>query len=107
MTRARPKPQTPLYEAIADRIEEMINRGIFEPGERLPSIRQLRADYSVSINTVREAFALLEARGVAEPRAQIGHFVRTGPLICEGDEMDFPDVEATLPRDVSAPSLTR
>ena len=107
MTRPPPKPDAPLYETIADRIEEMVNRGIFEPGERLPSIRQLHADYAVSINTIREAFSLLEARGVAEPRAQSGHFVRRGPLVCEGDEMDFPDVEAALPRDVSAPSLTR
>ncbi|NBB89721.1 MAG: GntR family transcriptional regulator, partial [Spirochaetes bacterium] len=56
----------PKYEAVADRVQAMIDNGVYEPGERLPSIRELHLQLGVSINTVREAYRVLESRGVAE-----------------------------------------
>lgn len=97
----------PKYQAVARRIEEMVSSGVYEPGERLPSIRELHRNFRVSINTAREVYRLLEDRGVAEPRSHSGHFVREGPQLCSDCEMDFPDVTGASARNVSPDRLTR
>jgi DNA-binding transcriptional MocR family regulator len=101
---------TPLYLQVAGRIEEMVASGVYEPGERLPSIRELHAQFHVSINTAREVYRVLEARGVVVARNQSGHYVRTGPqlwAVCDGCQMDFPEVADAAPRPVTPDELTR
>ncbi|AXK37996.1 PLP-dependent aminotransferase family protein [Crenobacter cavernae] len=71
------KPETlPLYEKVADEIAGMIASGTFRPGERLPSLREVRMRRQVSMTTVQESFRLLEDRGLIEARPQSGFFVR-------------------------------
>ncbi|KZE30290.1 aminotransferase-like domain-containing protein [Crenobacter luteus] len=66
----------PLYEKVADEIAGMIASGTFRAGERLPSLREVRARRQVSMTTVQESFRLLEDRGLIEARPQSGFFVR-------------------------------
>ncbi|GEM_PF-3099200 len=56
----------PLYERLARRLAGLVDRGAFRTGERLPSIRGPARDLRVGVNTVREAYALLEDRGIVE-----------------------------------------
>jgi DNA-binding transcriptional MocR family regulator len=65
-----------LYEKLADEIEAAVRRGVFAPGERVPSVRQASQRYGVSIKTVVHAYALLESRGLLESHPQSGYFVR-------------------------------
>lgn len=65
-----------LYEEISNRIDEMIRQGTYRPGERIPSIRALSRQMRVSLNTVMEAYAGLENRGIIEARPQSGFYVR-------------------------------
>ena len=66
----------PLYERVADRLQELVEQGTLRPGERLPSVRRLHDQWSVSISTVLRAYEVLETRGVIEARPQSGHYVR-------------------------------
>jgi DNA-binding transcriptional MocR family regulator len=66
-----------LYEEVADRIGAMIGTGTYRPGDRIPSIRELSGQMRVSANTVMEAYALLENRGMIEARPQSGFYVRS------------------------------
>lgn len=68
----------PLYEEVAGRLQKLIDDGTLRPGARIPSVRRLHRQWSVSISTVLEAYRLLEGRGVIEVRPQSGHFVRAG-----------------------------
>ncbi|GFE56770.1 GntR family transcriptional regulator [Geobacter sp. AOG1] len=68
--------KTPLYESVAGQISRLIEEGTFGPGARIPSVRALSRQLSVSINTVMEAYGLLEDRGVIEARPQSGYYVR-------------------------------
>jgi DNA-binding transcriptional MocR family regulator len=63
------------YEALAQEIADSIARGVFRPGDRLPSVRETRERRGVSPSTVFQAYYLLEARGLVEPRARSGYFV--------------------------------
>lgn len=65
-----------LYAALADDIAEQIASNTLKPGDRLPSLRELRDRRGISLSTVTEAFRLLEDRGLIEARPQSGFFVR-------------------------------
>ena len=63
------------YEDLARRMIELIASGAYKRGERLPSIRDLAADFRVSVNTVRDAYSLLERGRYVEAVPQRGYFV--------------------------------
>ena len=65
-----------LYEEIAGRVGNLIEQGTYRPGERIPSIRTMSRQMQVSINTVMEAYAHLENKGMVEARPQSGYYVR-------------------------------
>ncbi len=66
----------PLYRQLADWVGQLIFEGTFEAGRRLPSIRQLSEQLSVSKTTVIDAFRLLEDWGFVEARPRSGYFVQ-------------------------------
>jgi len=94
MIDARPAPAGPLlYERVAAHLADLIDRGTFRPGDRLPSIRELAHQRRVSINTVTEAYAQLENRRLVEVRPRSGYYVAA--------RLAEPD-EAAAPRDAGA-----
>jgi DNA-binding transcriptional MocR family regulator len=73
-----------LYEHLADELGQAIDRGALRAGDRLPSVRRLAQERSVSVSTVLEAYMRLENEGLIEVRPKSGHFVRRrGPLTAE------------------------
>ncbi|HJN77374.1 MAG TPA: PLP-dependent aminotransferase family protein [Myxococcota bacterium] len=66
----------PLYEDIADRLQDLVDAGTLLPGQKTPSVRGLRQDWGVSVSTVLQAYRLLEDRGTIEVRPQSGHYVK-------------------------------
>jgi DNA-binding transcriptional MocR family regulator len=71
---ARSRP-IPLYETVAEKVVNLVERGTFNPGERIPSIRVLSRQFKVSVNTVKTAYSFLEERRVIEARPQSGYYV--------------------------------
>lgn len=65
-----------LYEQLADRLIDHIEKGVYPVGSRLPSVRALAKSEQVSIATVTSAYSILEERGWAEPRPKSGYFVK-------------------------------
>ncbi|QBQ41420.1 aminotransferase-like domain-containing protein [Sphingobacterium psychroaquaticum] len=65
----------PLYLHIANLIEEQILAGTLQLGDKLPSIRTVEKMHNVSINTVKQAFLLLESKSLIESRPRSGYFV--------------------------------
>jgi GntR family transcriptional repressor for pyruvate dehydrogenase complex len=57
-----------LYQRIVEQIEDAIASGELKPGERLPSERELVAQFGASRPTVREALRVLESSGVVRSR---------------------------------------
>lgn len=70
----RPKK---LSEEIVDQIKELISRGELNPGQRIPSERELASFLGVSRPSVREAIMVLEAMGFLESRQGGGTYVRS------------------------------
>lgn len=64
------------YQAVEQRIMDMIDNGTLGLGDRLPSLRKLGRDMGVSISTATQAYTELERKGVVEARPRSGYFVR-------------------------------
>ena len=84
-----------LYEHLADELGQAIDRGSLRSGDRLPSVRRLAQERSISVATVLEAYLRLENAGLIEVRPKSGHFVRRRPA---------PTNEPRTPRACATPS---
>lgn len=65
-----------LYQQIADELASQIDQGVFQVGDKLPSIRRLSKQKQVSIATIQSAYEQLELRQHIESRPQSGFYVR-------------------------------
>jgi GntR family transcriptional regulator len=67
--------RAPIYRQLIEQVRAGIARGRLQPGERLPSVRQLSKDLVVNPNTVARAYQELEREGVIYTRQGLGVFV--------------------------------
>jgi DNA-binding transcriptional MocR family regulator len=67
----------PLYQQVADRLRQLMTEGTLQPGDRLPSVRKLHDQLSVSISTILEAYRVLEDQGWVQARSQSGYYVKS------------------------------
>ena len=64
------------YEALAKDIENNIKSGLYQVGEKLPSIRDLHKKMNVSVVTVNKALEELERIGLIESKPKSGYYVK-------------------------------
>ena len=69
------KSGVPFYRQIIEQVKFAIARGNLEPGDRLPTVRQLAVDLSINPNTVIRAYRELEIEGVLATQQGSGTFV--------------------------------
>ena len=66
-----------IYQQVADHVCEMILRGEWPEGERIPSVRELAVELEVNPNTVNKGYAYLQDRDLIHNQRGIGYFVST------------------------------
>jgi GntR family transcriptional regulator len=66
------KQPVPAYRQIVDGLRALLVGGAFEPGDRLPTVRQLAIDLAVHHNTVAQAYRVLAEEGWLELRRHRG-----------------------------------
>ena len=59
---------SPIFTQIADHLRQMVATGRLQPGERLPTVRQLAESLAISPGTVVKAYRQLEQDGVIQSR---------------------------------------
>lgn len=55
---------TPIYQQIVDSVKEGILKGLIEPEEKLPSVRELAKMMTLNPNTIQKAYKELERQKV-------------------------------------------
>ena len=65
----------PIYRQLKERVIAMMLDGILKPGEALPSVRQVAAEYQLNPITVSRAYQELADEGLVEKRRGLGMFV--------------------------------
>ena len=68
----------PIYRQLKERVVAMLLDGVLKPGDALPSVRQVAAEYQLNPITVSRAFQELADEGLVEKRRGLGMFVLDG-----------------------------
>jgi GntR family transcriptional regulator len=69
----------PAYLQIVQQVEQALRMGTLQPGDQLPTVKQVVAEVTVNPNTVTKAYKELEHAGLAEGRQGVGTFVLRRP----------------------------
>ncbi len=69
---------SPIYRQLKERVVAMIIDGQLGPGDALPSVRTVPAEYQLNPITVSRAFQELADEGLVEKRRGLGMFVLEG-----------------------------
>jgi len=70
-----PRSGVPIYLQIVEQVKRSVALGVLEPGEQLPTVKQLSADLTINPNTVARAYRELERDGIIDTSPGRGSFV--------------------------------
>ena len=76
----------PIYAKIMDGFREQIAAGVLQPGEKLPSVRELAAELTINPNTIQRAYRQLEMEGWIVTMQGKGCFVCKMPGISRKEQ---------------------
>ena len=65
----------PIYRQLKERVIAMMLDGVLKPGDALPSVRQVAAEYQLNPITVSRAYQELADEALVEKRRGLGMFV--------------------------------
>lgn len=65
----------PIFIQIIEKIQMDIISGIYKPGDKLPSVRELAAEAAVNPNTMQKALSELERTGLVYSLRTSGRFI--------------------------------
>jgi GntR family transcriptional regulator len=64
------------YLQIVTQVRQAMQLGLLEPGDQLPTVKEVVATLAINPNTVLKAYQLLEQQGLIEGRQGQGTFVK-------------------------------
>ncbi len=65
----------PIFQQIIEHMELEIVQGVYEPGQRLPSVRELAAQAAVNPNTMQRALSEMERMGLMHSERTSGRYI--------------------------------
>ena len=65
----------PIYVQLMEKIRLDIMSGVYRPGDKLPSVRDLALDAAVNPNTMQKALSELERNGLVYSQRTSGRFI--------------------------------
>ena len=91
-----------LYEQVAADISRAIQHGTYNVGDRLPSLRHLCQQHTVSLATAVQAYEFLQAQGLIEAQPKRGYFVSSPRHLAQEPKLSKP---STRPSKVNVAQL--
>lgn len=76
------RSHVPIYVQLVDRVKHLVATGVLQPGDQLPTVRQLAADLRVNFNTIARAYRMLDETGVISTQQGRGTYLLE-PMIPE------------------------
>ena len=73
----------PIWPQLSQQLARRIIAGVYPPGSRLPSVRELAAEAGVNPNTMQRALAQLEQEGLAKADRTAGRLVTQDRQVLE------------------------
>ena len=75
-----------LYQEVVNALYQIIDTSNLKPGDQMPAERELMEQLGVSRNVLREAFHILEQRGIITSQQGKGRFLREIPISQLGED---------------------
>ena len=85
------RSDSPIYTQLTQRLTQAIIAGAYQPGERLPSVRDLAVEAGVNPNTVQRALSDLERDGLVFSQRTAGRFVTENIHMIENAKLRLAD----------------
>jgi GntR family transcriptional regulator len=86
----RPDAPIPIFQQIVSQIIYFIASGAIDPGDSIPSVRDLGEQLTVNPNTVARAYQILTEKGILQVKRGLGMEVTTeAPAICRSHRQDL------------------
>ena len=70
-----PSSAVPIYAQVVEQLRTLAGQRALQPGDRLPSVRELAASLRINRNTAAKAYQILELQGVLDTRTGQGTFI--------------------------------
>ncbi len=80
------RSSTPIYQQLVQKVKEAILRGVLQPGDKLPSVRDLSSRLTINPNTIQKSYQELERQKVIETLRGKGTFVCLDYQVREDEE---------------------
>ena len=68
----------PTYLQIVQQVRQAVRLGVLQPGDQLPTVKEVVGSLAINPNTVLRAYRELDMEGVTEGRRGVGTFVAKG-----------------------------
>lgn len=79
----------PIYLQLMERIQHDIISGVYRPGDKIPSVRDLALDAAVNPNTMQKALSELERSGLVYSQRTSGRFITEDEKLLKKMKMDL------------------
>ena len=76
----------PIYLQLMERIQHDIISGVYKPGDKIPSVRDLALDAAVNPNTMQKALSELERSGLLYSQRTSGRFITDDEKLLKKNE---------------------
>ncbi|UNC91973.1 GntR family transcriptional regulator [Candidatus Contubernalis alkaliaceticus] len=83
-----PSSGIPIYKQIIKQIKHSAAGGLLNPGDQLPSVRELSENLTINPNTVSKAYQELEREGIINIIHGVGTFVSKGKYSMEESQKE-------------------
>lgn len=85
------KSDLPIYSQLVEQIKLGIVSGIFKPGERLASVRDMAMEAGVNPNTMQRALQELEREGMVYSQRTSGRFVTEDETVIDNAKKNLAE----------------
>ncbi|MDR7314321.1 GntR family transcriptional regulator [Brevibacillus nitrificans] len=95
----------PIYVQLKEQFKKLIDKGLYQPHEQLPSVGELAGFLRINRSTVQKAYTELEQDGYVQIQAGKGVFVHAHPpLAAVVEAVSEPFGDANMAKEPSVPS---
>jgi len=96
--------ERPVYLQLIEQIQHSIITGVYQPGDKLPSVRDMAAEAGVNPNTMQKSLMELERSGLVYTNRTSGRYITSDDTLIKelknqsvkGQIMEFLDKMAML-----------
>ncbi|MHB0875146.1 MAG: GntR family transcriptional regulator [Anaerolineae bacterium] len=71
--------RVPIYLQIVQAVKQLVVAGAINPGEQLPTVREVATELRINFNTVARAYRLLHEEGIISTQQGRGTYVLEAP----------------------------